>query len=145
MKKKTLMVVGIVFALSFLLLTYKTINANECRIVRLSGGTTYSKQKVHIEPETLLIQEGGCVVWYNGSKAGDITIKFEKVVDTSIRGMVCPVGFKHGKKQSCATTISPGKTSSLTFNKEGEFKYYVEAGPDVHQECRIIVTKYSIE
>ena len=111
--------------------------AEDCRIVKISG--IGSPVSVRIEPETLSIPKGTCVVWVNWARATEVKIKFKdgnKCVDAT----QSPVGFRMDAMNCYVTDHVPlGATSSLMFNKEGTFDYEVGAAFATPVTGRIIV------
>ena len=114
---------GLVLASAILVLTYGTMNAQECRIINLYGGDAVQVKTVRIEPQTIVISKGACVVWVNWVRAQDITIKFSD-------GKTCkdvtesPTKFQLDEQGCYVTSWIPlGGTSSLRFNKEGTYEY----------------------
>ena len=113
--------------------------AQECRIVRIHGGVAGSAKKVDIEPQTLWISKGGCVIWNNWVRTDEIKVIFEE-------GKKCedmtdsPMGFKLDAANCYVTTWIPlGGTSSLRFNEEGAFEYSVEAKGGIKARGKIVV------
>jgi len=135
MKKSTSwLVVGIsvVLLLTLLQSNGETINAQQCRVIRLQG-TVYPTTTIRIEPKVVRIAKGTCVIWSNWVRTGEVQIAFEE-------GKKCedmtdsPVGFKMDA-QNCYVTsfVSRGETSSLMFNEVGMFDYTVKAGAGKEQ------------
>jgi hypothetical protein len=129
---------SVLFALAMLLVNYNTINGQECRIVRLHG-TAHPSTTISIEPRTVQISKGGCVIWSNWIKEEDVQIAFEE-------GKKCedmtdsPVGFKMDARNCYVTSfITLGGTSSLLFNELGTFDYVVKAGGAVGEKGKVIV------
>jgi hypothetical protein len=130
MNKKILSVaIGLAF---FLMLTsflanQETVSAQECRLVRLHGGIGANVSEIRIEPRTLWISKGTCVIWSNWVRTDEVKVVFEE-------GKKCedvtdaPAGFTLDT-DTCYVTdwISLGGTSSLKFNEAGTYKYVVEA------------------
>jgi hypothetical protein len=120
----------------------ETIDAQSCRIVRISGGAGVQVTDINIEPQSLMIPKGTCVVWFNRAKAQEVKVVFEE-------GKTCqnltdaPVGFKIDAAKDCYVTdyISFGGTSSLRFVEEGTFKYTVETEAGEKGTARITVQK----
>ena len=128
-KKKFLVLVGLilVLAITFFLLNKGTINAADCRIIRIVGMATH--ESVRIEPSFIQVEKGTCVIWFNNTPGESIKIIFEDakkcddITDAS-------VDFKFDDKRACfisATYVHPGGTASLRFQKEGRVDYLMEA------------------
>lgn len=120
-------VISVVLLLALLPATWETINAQECRVVRLHG-TVYPSTTIRIEPKIVRISKGTCVIWSNWVRKGEVQIAFEE-------GKKCedmtdsPVGFKMDAHNCYVTSfVSRGGTSSLMFNEPGTFDYTVKAG-----------------
>ena len=65
MKQKSLLVVlcaALIFATNIFLTNLEKINAQECRIVRVTGGETDVQFSIYLEPERVTIAKGGCVI-----------------------------------------------------------------------------------
>ena len=127
-KMKALLLVGIsVFLLlAFLPVNWETMNAHECRIVRLAGEVDLSTS-LFIEPSVLRIQKGTCVIWLNWVKTEEVRIVFkdgkkcEDMTDS-------PIGFELDAADCYVTTfVARGETSSLMFNEPGTFTYVIKA------------------
>ena len=136
-KYRSVAAIVLSFALVFSFLS--TSFAQETRIVRLHGGTSYSTNSIRIEPATLQISKGGVVVWNNWAKTSEVKIIFEE-------GKICqdvtaaPMGFTLDAKQCFVTTWTPlGGTSSLRFTQAGKYRYVVEASGGVRSKGTIHV------
>ena len=125
-KTRALFLVGIsvVLLLAFLPVNWETMNAHECRIVRLAGEVDLSTS-LFIEPSVLRIQKGTCVIWLNWVKTEEVRIVFED-------GKKCedmtdsPIGFELDAEDCYVTTfVARGETSSLMFNEPGTFTYVI--------------------
>lgn len=128
MDKKNQLVLGlmVIMAITIFLTNPSAIKAQECQIVRIYG-QSYPQTTVYLEPATLLIPKGGCVVWFNSSPGSKVKVNFregKKCQDVTS----APTGFKMDHSLGCYLTdfITFGGTSSLKFNQEGTFKYEVE-------------------
>lgn len=142
MNKNRMLVAAVVmlaFAMIILVVDRAGINAQSCRIIRLYGEAAPPGNELRIEPNTLLVPKGTCVIWSNWIKAQEVKIVFEE-------GKKCedvtdaPTGFKLDA-HNCyvASFVSPGGTSSLRFTEEGTFKYEVIADGMVKEEGQIVV------
>ena len=130
--------VGFVFVMIFLAVTYDFIRAQECQIIRLKG-TAYPNTTINIEPKTIQIPKGGCVVWVNWIRDPEVQIAFEEgkkcedMTDAS-------TGFKMDARNCYVTSFVPlGGTSSLRFNEVGTFSYEITAGGGSKEKGEIIV------
>jgi hypothetical protein len=136
MKEKTLptMVIGLALILSFgIVFSFlETADAQECRIVRIYAETEGEAHRVRIEPQTLSIRKGACVIWNNWAWTKETD---EKVILIKFReGKQCevntdaPTSYKLDA-QSCyvSSYVKYGGTSSLRFTEEGTFDYVVES------------------
>jgi len=141
--KKTylLLIVGlaIIVASSFLMLTSDLINAQECRVVRLWGGVGGNIEDIRIEPKTIWISKGTCVIWINWIRAPEVQVVFEE-------GRKCeditdaPTGFKLDAKDCYVTSfVSAGETSSLRFTEKGTFIYEVRTTRGPKEAGEIVV------
>ena len=118
----------------------ETIDAQSCRVVRIGGGAGVQVKEINLEPPSLMISKGTCVVWFNRARAQEVKVVFED-------GKTCqnltdaPVGFKIDAAKDCYVTdyIPFGGTSSLRFVEKGVFKYTVEAAGGVKGAARIEV------
>lgn len=92
----------------------------QCAVVDINGNNT-------IEPETLKIAHGDCVLWLNwGDEAEVIFSEGEKSKDMTKD----PVKFKMDSKGRYLTDyFGRNETASLLFPKEGTFNYEVEFKP----------------
>ncbi len=150
-KSYLLLTIGVVFVLiltmTIFLVIPEKINAGECRLVRILGpakvgvGETISRG-VSIEPEILHISKGGCVIFVNMVRAGEISLVFDaKKCEAFVSA---PTGFKReevkGKDCYVASFISMGQTSSFMFDGAGTFYYEVEAPQGVKLRGQIVVS-----
>jgi len=130
MKKSRLwsvIAISVLLLLAFSQSNRETINAQECRVIRLNG-TVYPTTTIRIEPRVVQISKGTCVIWSNWVRTGEVQIAFEE-------GKKCedmtdsPVGFTLDAHNCYVTSfVSRGGTSSLMFNEPGTFDYTVKAG-----------------
>jgi len=127
MKRKRVVVgmgIAVIVAVSALLLQSSTIQAQDCRVIRIQGMVTH--QSIRVEPEVLSIGKGTCVIWFNRATANEIKIVFRE-------GKRCasvsdaPMGFSLDHEQCFVTSWIPfGGTSSLRFNETGTYDYEVQ-------------------
>ncbi|SPD75274.1 hypothetical protein PITCH_A510009 [uncultured Desulfobacterium sp.] len=115
------------FAMFIFALSNGISNAEECRMIKVYGQPG-GQVIFRLEPDTIKVDKGTCVVWVNFARENEIKVIFEQ-------GKVCkdvtkaPVGFKLDAKNCYVTNYMPfGGTSSLLFDEPGEFKYILEAG-----------------
>ena len=130
MNKKILSVavgLALILSLTTLMTIHETVNAQECRLVRLHGGIGGNVSEIRIEPRTLWVSKGTCVIWSNWVRTDEVKVKFEdgkKCEDVTD----APVGFTMDADNCYVTDwIALGGTSSLKFNEAGTYKYTVEA------------------
>jgi hypothetical protein len=144
-RRHVVMVIGIAFicAMTFFFLNQKTANAQQCRIIRIHGDTTghtaQAPDKAWLEPKTLFVDKGSCVIWLNWIRTNEIKIIFEE-------GKKCedmtdaPVLFSLDAANCYVTTWVPlGGTSSLRFNEEGTFEYTIEVRGGTKAKGTILV------
>ena len=77
-KKRLLIAIGFsfIFAMIIYLSNLGTTFAQECRIIRIIGMQMH--HSIRIEPETLFISKGDCVVWFNRAEsAEEVKVSFE--------------------------------------------------------------------
>jgi hypothetical protein len=114
-------------------------SAQECRMVKISGGGVAMEGKVYIEPEHLTIPKDTCVVWYNRARTNEVKVKFadgKKCEDVT----TSEVGFKLDVESCFVTSDIPfGGTSSLNFVQSGAYAYVVESSTGVMAKGKIIV------
>ena len=132
-------IVAILFGVVFLFTLSTPGVAQDTRVIRLYGGTSFSHDGIRIEPDITLISEGGVVIWNNWAKSSEVKIVFEE-------GKVCQdvteasMGFTLDAKQCYVTTWIPlGGTSSLRFTEKGKYPYVVEAAGGVKSKGAIYV------
>ena len=139
-KAGTILVVAFfVFFVGIILVNQGAVNASEARIVRIVGGETPSIQSIRLEPAHLTISPGSVVIWNNWARTYEVKIIFKE-------GKVCEdvtdseTGFKMDAKNCFVTTwIKEGRTTSLRFNKHGEYEYIVETPGGIKSSGEIIV------
>ena len=127
-KNRLLVLIGFIFFFTTIiyLSNLKRIYAQECRIVKLHGRTGYPS--LNIEPSTIFLSKGDCVVWFNGVPTGEVKVtiandkKCESVTNASR-------WFSLDESLSCYVTnwIGFTGTASLRFMEKGTYKYVVEA------------------
>jgi len=127
MNKKRLLiaiVVSFVVAMMIGLLSLEIVSAQECRLIKIHGRTEHPT--IMIEPETIYVSKGDCVVWFNRVTAKEIQVNFEE-------GKRCldvtnaPMGFSLNAQSCYVTSWVPfAGTSSLRFIEKGTYNYVVE-------------------
>jgi hypothetical protein len=133
-----------VIALSFCLqaaVMFENVAAQECRVIRV-WGESMSKAggKISVQPETVWISKGTCIIWNNWVPGKEVSVSFDdgkncnSVVDASMDFVL--------KENGCfitAVNMVPGGTASLRFNKEGTFAYRVETADGIQTKGQIVV------
>lgn len=110
----------------------------ECRIVRILDEGAESG-RLNIEPESMWIPKGTCVIWVNWTNGYEVNVSFAE-------GKRCeditesPVGFTISA-QNCyvASAIPVGGTSSLRFMEAGQYEYEISGKERVAQKGKIFV------
>jgi len=131
-------------AVTFLLNSGQIAEASECQIVRLQRDPAAAYQ-VEIEPRTLWISKGDCVVWFNRiepTSAPEIMIKFregkkcDEVTEASS-------GFSLDGTEGCYGTgkMPFGGTSSLRFIEKCTYEYEVVAPGKEKSAGKIVVAE----
>jgi hypothetical protein len=135
--------------------SFTSAQESEMRLIRLCGGTSRSdvygtssdpegaaKDIVRIVPETLSIDKGTVVIWINAARATDcLKIVFEdgkKCEDVTDAAS----GFLTEGPCYVTSWVTFGGTSSLKFNEEGTYDYFVDAkghGPEARKKGTIVV------
>jgi len=128
---------GLIFATAVLLV--RLTEAQDCRVVRIYGPEAFRTREVLIEPDTILVPKGSCVIWYNWVRAEEVKVVFED-------GKKCddvtdaPTGFKLDPENCYVTDWIPqGGTSSLRFNQEGTYAYSVQVAGGAKVTGKIMV------
>lgn len=126
-----------IFSAFLLMMTAGEAYAQECRLIRIQGGGTSAE--IYLEPETVRISKGTCVIWSNWVGAKEVSVVFEE-------GKKCedmteaPTGFKMTAENCYVTSwIALGGTSSLRFTEAGTFNYTASATGDMKAKGVIIV------
>lgn len=148
MGKKWYVLTGIglilIFVIGIALVNQKESSAQECRIIRVYGGLEAAGNKIRIEPQTVSINKGSCVIWSNWAWSKELG---EKVVVVRFSdGKTCeantdaPTLYKMDD-QNCyvSSYIAYGGTSSLRFTEQGTFDYVVESKDMESAEGKIVV------
>jgi hypothetical protein len=126
-KNKSVSSTGITLCIALFLLlgVAMPVFAQDCRLIRIQGLATQTS--IRVEPETLSISKGTCVIWFNRASAQEVKIIFEE-------GKRCasvseaPVGFSLDHENCYVTSWIPfGGTSSLRFQESGTYEYVLEA------------------
>ncbi len=126
-KKKLVITLGVSFVVAMMIgfLSLEIVSAQECRIIKIHGRTEHPS--IMIEPETIFLSKGDCVVWFNRFTAEDIKVTFEegkKCLDVT----TAPIGFSLNAQTCYVTSWMPFVgTSSLRFMEKGTYEYSVEA------------------
>jgi hypothetical protein len=86
------------------------------------------QRPIRIEPETLLISKGDCVIWFNRAEsAEEVKVSFEGG-KKGLSGTEAPTGFSLDEASCYATSWIPfAKTSSLRLMEKGTYVYVIEA------------------
>jgi len=127
-KKGLSIVMGFIFVLAMVsfLSNTGTVFAQECRIIRIIGGDIEIPDSGIIEPDTIFLSKGDCVVWFNRFVKEVVKISFQegkKCMDVTN----APMGFSLNAQGCYGTEWIPfGGTSSLRFMEKGTYKYTVE-------------------
>ena len=121
---------------------YVTVSeAQECRIVRLHGSAGGSPSQIYIEPGTIRVSEGACVVWVNWIIGPIIELKFDdgKTCKSATTG-VTP-GWALDLEKNCFVTnlIPQGGTASLTFKEKGIYDFVIETKQGGKSSGKIVV------
>ncbi len=127
--KLFLMATGAVFILTMVIFLSgpTTIGAAErCDVVSI-------RSRDKIEPKSLTIKKGDCVVWINfisstsGYPSQDVVLSF-KEGERCARTTKAPVGFRMDYPSGCyvAGSFSYGQTASLMFAEQGTYNYEVQ-------------------
>ena len=122
MNKMRYELIGVVAALIFTILLGNPglVQAQEKCI------PVYIRSHAGVEPETLNVAKGDCVVWINWTRGEDVQVNFregKKCADAT----TSPVRFKPDFKGCYLTDyIGFGETSSLVFVEQGAYRYEVE-------------------
>ena len=126
-KKKLVITLGVSFVVALMIgfLSLEIVSAQECRIIKIHGRTEHPS--IMIEPETIFLSKGDCVVWFNRFTAEDVKVTFEegkKCLDVT----TAPMGFSLNAQTCYVTSWMPFVgTSSLRFMEKGTYEYSVEA------------------
>jgi len=124
-KKRLLAAFGVSFVVAMMigLLSLETVSAQECRLIKIHGKIDPST--VMIEPDTIYVSKGDCVVWFN-RVAKEIQVIFEegkRCVDVT----QAPMGFSVNEHSCYVTSWIPfAGTSSLRFMEKGTYNYVIE-------------------
>ena len=104
-KRKVFIVLGLtlIFTIGIVLANQGTMNAQECRLIRVWGAGPSAA--VHLEPEVARISKGTCVVWINWSnKSANIKFEEGKKCAASNRG---PFGVhRQGHRQTLGNIVN---------------------------------------
>ena len=144
MSRNRILKSGIVFigvcSIFFFWGDYRETFAWECRLVRIHSGPGASVSDVVLEPETLWIDKGTCVVWVNQARTTrpELIIKFRE--DQKCHEVTeAATGFSNVEGCYVTGVLAYGSTSSLRFNEAGTFSYQLEAGERVKAVGKLIV------
>lgn len=134
MKKKMLLIVVVLAFITIMTLALsiqRIVDAQDCRIVRITAGVGERLDEIALEPRTMRVDEGTCVIWINLSRSPDVEIKFRDG-GKCIEATDAPTGFNPELLSGCYVTgmIHMGATSSLRFVEKGTFEYMVETAQE---------------
>ena len=126
-KKKIILTIGLVLliAMAAVLASLQNSSAGDCKIIRIDQGKSGAGSLLTVEPGTLEISKGTCVVWINWVPAQQIKVMFEEDGQKCANATQSPVGFKLTENCFVTDFIPLGGTSSLHFKEAGTFKYKV--------------------
>ena len=142
-----LMAIGLTFILimTLFLVDLAPINAQEqCELVRIFGGKEPNVNEIRIEPQTLSVSKGACVIWINwawtkGQGERVVSIKFHEGEKCEVN-TESPTLYKlDDQKCYVSSFIAYGGTSSLRFKEPGTFEYMVESKGITATKGKIIV------
>lgn len=130
MKKKAFLIVlvGLSFAIAMMAYLYTpgTIAAQECRLVKILGMAIHNS--IRVEPETLTVSKGDCVVWWNRQSGPNLQIVFEEGKGCAAATSDPSGEFKTGYGTCFVSSLIPvGGTTSLQFQQKGSYKYTIES------------------
>ena len=136
-KKRFFLTIGLSFAIVMVLSFYHldSISAVECQIIRIFPGET--PQSVKINPETLTISEGDCVVWFNAS-GGLIQVTFKG----SVKKIANPGGFFESKEHMSTSWYNHGVVSSMQVMEKGLYEYTIKTK---HTDAKEVVGKIEVK
>ena len=123
-RKYLLIAAGLILSLTTSLIIPELVSALECRIIRIRYQPHFGliRNRVRVEPSTLVVSKGTCVVWVNSHNN-----RFAKVIfyDGTVRKAVTnSTGFKLDENNRYVTSLMPhARTSRLTFVEKGTFVY----------------------
>ena len=76
----SLMQLSFCFALvmAAVMVSQGSLDAQDCRIVRIYGGIPQYVEGIRIEPKTIWASKGTCVIWNNTMRTDEVKIVFEE-------------------------------------------------------------------
>ena len=134
-KKGVMIVMGFIFVLTMIIFlsNLAKTSAQECRIIIIHGKS--GEALITVEPETIFLSKGDCVVWFN-RVAKEVMVKFDegkRCVDVT----QAPMGFSLNEHSCYVTSWIPfAGTSSLRFMEKGTYNYVVEAKGQKNVEAK---------
>ena len=124
MKKMFGTAILLVIAVIVTAISVNNSGAQDCRVIRIQG--LASHDSIRVEPETISISKGTCVIWFNRASANEVKILFKdgkKCSDVTDSA----VGFSLDSSNCFVTTWIPfGGTSSLRFMQAGSYEYQIQ-------------------
>lgn len=114
------------FVMSFFMVKQGILNAGICQLVKIHGEPG-SQVTLGLEPATMIIKKGSCVVWVNFVRTEEVQVIFKE--DKVCKDVTAsPAEYKLAAKNCDVTSyIKFKETSSLLFDEEGVFKYIVKS------------------
>jgi plastocyanin len=131
-----------IFVLAAIALSYAAVSqAQECRVVRLHGSAGGSPSQIYIEPRTVRVSEGACVVWVNWIIGPIVDLRFDDGKTCKSGTAAATPGWALDLEKNCFVTnlIPQGGTASLSFQEKGVYDFVVETKQGGKSSGKIVV------
>ena len=140
-KTKLLWKLAILFLfITAILVSFETITAGECYLIKLSGSAGGGTQ-ITIDTPTATVPKGSCVIWVNWIIGPSTQLKFEEGKTCKDMTDARTPDWALNIEDNCFVTsfVGEGGTASLVFKNKGIYNYVVETGQGRKANGKIIV------
>ena len=131
-----------ILVLAAVMSSYATVSeAQECRIIRLHGSAGGSPSQIYIEPRTIRVSEGACVVWVNWIIGPIIELTFDDGKTCKAATTAATPGWALDLEKNCFVTslIPQGGTASLSFQEKGVYDFVIKTKQGGKSSGKIVV------
>jgi len=117
---------ALLVAVSAAIVCVDAASAQECRIIRIMQDKSAVGTTIRLEPDTLQIAKGTCVIWVNWVPKMEVRINFREHGKKCVDATAASEDFKTAENCYLTDFLKLGATSSLRFTEAGTFDYEIE-------------------